>query len=510
MDAEHETAATELKTAVARSASLAAVSYLLVQFLAFGSYVALARLTTPDVFGRFAAGSILLGYGAMLTESGMTAALLQRRDRIEEAASTALASTFVGGVLLALISLALAPLVALFFGSSEIGLVAAALSGYFILNGLIGVPATLLQKRFRLRRWVVEPVAVGAFGVAAAVGLASGLGVWGLVIGMYASAAVRVCGYWLAVRWLPKRHAVSFGMWRELAAFARHILVSELLQEGMRVTNTALIARLLGPASLGEFRFGFRLVSQAAASVLAASAYTIQPTLVRLADDQARSRAAVLAAFKLVSLIAFPLGALFIPLGEPLAVVLFGEAWRGSGPIMMALSGMGIALGLESVPSEVFKARGRPDILPRMHALWATLLIGLMVPLVHFGALGVAFAWSASTVCVALYALRLIPRVVDVRLGEIALAIAPPLLSATVMVGSLLVLDRYVLDAKVASDGATMGRLLLELLFGGVIYLLSMALVARGTLRETAQAISSMTRRRVPPAPPDTAGVDVP
>jgi PST family polysaccharide transporter len=472
------------------------VSFLTVQAITFATYVVLAHLTTPSVFGTFAAGSILLGVGGLVSESGMTAAFLQRRENVEAAAATTLASTFAGGVLLAIAALALSPVVALFFHSREIGIVAAVLSGQLVVNGITGVPGTLLQKRLALRRWIVDPLVAIAFGTVSAAGLVLGLGVWGLVAGFYAASFTRACGYWIAVRWRPNLRLVSFSMWRDLARFARHILASEILRESMNVSNTALVGRFLGPDSLGQFRFGWRLVTQAVAPTLIANAYTLQVVLVSLSDDPPRMRRAALSSFRLVSFVAFPLGALFIPFGATFAVLLFGEAWRQSGAIMIALAGMGIALPIESVSSEIFKASGRPDILPRMHVLWASSSIVLIAALVHLGAVQVAIAWSISTVSTALYGLTHVPRVLKLRPIDLALAILPSLLCALSTAIALLLFNRYVLHAGPSEGIATWVRLILELMVGAAVYFTAMALLARETVRDFRRTVRTMFRRQ--------------
>jgi PST family polysaccharide transporter len=485
-----------LRHAAARGAGVAAASFIGVQVFMFVAYVVLARLAPPSVFGTFAAGSVLMGVGGLFSESGMSAALLQRGDDLDEAASTAFASTLIGGVLLALAALALSPLVGLLFHSRKIGEISAAVSGYLILNSLTIVPGTVLQKRLALRRWIVDPIAALAFGFVSAAGLALGWEEWGLVAGFYASGVTLAAGYWVAARWLPNRHQISFAMWRDLAGYARHILASELLREAMRVTNTAAIGRTLGPAPLGQFRFSWRLVSQAVAPAMTANAYTLQPAFVRLAHDHARRRTAALASFRLVSIVAFPLAALFLPFGEPLAVLLFGEAWRAAGPILVALVGMGLALPMESVSSEIFKASGRPDILPRMHVLWASTSIVLILLLVRVdGAVGVGIAWSISTGLTALYALVNVVRVVELRPAELAGAIVRPLASALAAALAIVGCNATAFDGRPTTGIAGAVWLLAELLAGGILYFALLALVAREALAELRTTLRTLRRR---------------
>ena len=489
-----------LRTAAARSASVAGVTNIVVQAMQFVVYLILARLAPPAVFGVFAAGSILQTFGEIFTESGMTTAVLQRRNRVDAAAATALVSTFVGGVVLALVALALSPLVGLYFHSHETGLVAAALSGYLVVNGVTGVPGALLQRRFAVRRWLLEPIATLLFGVTSGVGLALGLGPWALVLGWYASTVFRAIAFWALVRWRPRFHLVSWRMWRELAAYGRHILATVLLGEAQRVTTTALVGRSLGTADLARFRFGWRLASQATTPLLAANAYTIQPTLVRLADTPARARAAVVTSFRIVCFVAFPLGAAFIPFGHMIAVLMLGETWRGVGPILVALAPMAMATALTSVPNEIFKASGHPHLLPRTHGLWTVSSVVFMFALIPFGAQGVAWAWSASTVLAGLYSLGMTPTATGVRRSELAKAIVPPLVIALATAGVVVLVDRLGFGAHPHADLATLVRLLAESALGLAVYLTLVAIFARETLRAFGSAVAALRSRSRPAA----------
>ena len=136
-----------LTRTVVRGAGIAGLGFASTLALNFGFYLVLARLATPDDFGVLAAGSLFVGLGMVFAESGMLAAVIQRRDRVEEAANTAFVSTVLGGVALTLLALALAPLIGVVFDSHRIGEVAAALSGWLFLNLAAVVPNALLQRR---------------------------------------------------------------------------------------------------------------------------------------------------------------------------------------------------------------------------------------------------------------------------------------------------------------------------------------------------------------------------
>ena len=150
---------------VVRGAGMAAGGYAAAQGLNLVFYLVLARLIAPAEFGAFAAATVLLGFLALVTDSGMTSALIHREDRMEEALSTATVSTFAGGLLLSLAALAAAPAIGFFFDSSKIEALAAAMSGIVLLRTVVSVPAAILQRSFSFRRrMIVEPAQVIAFG----------------------------------------------------------------------------------------------------------------------------------------------------------------------------------------------------------------------------------------------------------------------------------------------------------------------------------------------------------
>jgi O-antigen/teichoic acid export membrane protein len=210
---------------VVRGVGWAGSGFVLARGITLAAYIALARLITPAELGYFAAGSILVGFAGLFAESGMAAAVIHRRDRVDEAAATATVATMGAGVVIGLVALASAPLIGHIFDSSTVAAVAAAMAGVLFLTTARVVPNALLQRRFSfLRRVVVQPAAALAFGVAAIISTSQGSGVWGLVIGQYASAAVDFVLSWALVQWRPRLSQVSVRMWRELVAYGRHVL----------------------------------------------------------------------------------------------------------------------------------------------------------------------------------------------------------------------------------------------------------------------------------------------
>ena len=115
------------------------------------------------------------------------------------------------------------------------------------------MPNALLQRRFSfLRRLIVEPISAVAFSVGAIVATASGMGVWGLVVGQYASVVTDlILTWWLArsaVRWIGDRIPV------------------------------AVAGGFVGTGALGQFQYANRIVSTPFAFLVAGVSCVVFPT----------------------------------------------------------------------------------------------------------------------------------------------------------------------------------------------------------------------------------------
>lgn len=490
-----------LSQIVARGAGVSGLSGVVVQLVLLVTYVGLARLAPPEVFGTFAAASILVTLGALFVESGMSAALIHRADRVDEAAATALVSTLLGGVALTALSAALAPLVGLIFESDDITPIALSVAGLHLVNAAGVVPTALLQRELAYRRRaVVDPLWMATYGGTAAAGLAVGLEAWALVIATYASAMLRTTLVWALIGRAVSPRKASFEMWRQLASYARHVLASEFLRHTGTVVNTAGVGRFLGTHDLGQYNFGSQLVTQASVPLTTGSAFVLFPVLARLSSTPERLAGAFGRALTSVLFVAAPLSLAFLPFGKPLVILLLGAEWAAAGDVVTSLCLVGVALVVMSISSEAFKATGRPDLLPRMHALSALVPIAAVGIGVAFGIVVIAACISVGLMLVAGAGLWAALGVTGTPRAAAARILAATLGNSVVVASLFLVVERAVVDA--ASHGTALGFLILagESLLAGIAYVVGMRVTAPAMTTEFLTTLRHLRGTTRPPA----------
>jgi O-antigen/teichoic acid export membrane protein len=487
---------TELTRTVVGGISVTTLGLVGSRVLTLVSYLVLARLAAPEVFGRFAAGSVLLGVAGIFVESGMLAALIQRRDRLAEAADTAFVSTMLGGAALSLCALAASPLVGLVFSSHEIGLVAAAMSGVLLVGAATVVPDALLQRRFSfLRRVLVDPVGALVFGVTSIVALAYGMGVWALVLGTYASELAQVAASWKASGFRPHLRGASMRMWKELAGYGRHVLAGTFIDHIGLATTTVIVGRLVSTSALGQFRYAQRLGTVPQDLAMNAGSYVLLPAFARISHDQVRFERAFLRSLRWALVAVVPASLLLLPLGRPLVVLLLGDRWRPAGEALMVLSIWSAPRVPASVAAESLKAAGRPDILPPLQLLQTVLAIVFMLALFPLGLIGVAAGLAVASVLAEACTVWRAAKVLRFSGRAVVAAVWPPYVAALPMVAALFAIDRLLVHAERHGVGVGLVLVALEGLLGLAVYIASLAVVARPTVAELAGAVRVVRAR---------------
>lgn len=487
-----ETPQSSLTRLAVRGAGLSGVGYVVAQGLNLGAYVVLARLLSPSDFGVFAAATALLGLTLLLTESGMTSALVQRRDRVEEAANTALLASIVSGVGFGLLALATAPLLGYFFGNGEIGAIAAAMSGVITLRILTVVPDALLQRRFAfLRRLVIEPAQVTVFAAASIIAASNGLGAWSLVIGQYAGIAVDVILAWGLVRWRPRPRLATFEMWRELVGYGRHILVATSILRAGEQSDALIIGKVISEGALGQFRYAFRVASTPFLLLLSTAAYVLFPAFSRIATEAGRFQEAFLRSLRWMMILALPMSFVLIPLGEPITVVVFGPEWNAAGHAVAAMFAYTAAGTVSSVVSEALKAYGRPDRLSRMHTIATIATAGTMFALAPISLTAAAASMSIGAALSAAYAIGQSRSIMNVPLARTMATLAAPLAASLVMAATLLGIEAY-LDAEAHGAIEGLGLLAIEGLLAAAVYAAALSALDRSVWSEARQLLGTL------------------
>ena len=341
----------------------------------------------------------------------------------------------------------------IFFDNEMVGVVCAATAGTLLIHCLLNVPEALLQRRFNFkRRLIVDPTTAGTFAIVTVVMVSLGFGVWGMVIGLYASQLATLIACWWLAKWRPGKGRFVFRIWREMAGFAAPLIASRVVEDMRDVVQSSLIGRRLGEAAAGQYRYGRRIGVLPGTAIIQVASYVLFPAFARIAADASRFHDGFLRSLRALWTAVVPLAAFLVVLGPPAIVVLLGEQWAPAGLLVAGMAGFGPGTAMGAIGVESIKGAGQSK---RMNWLTATTLvvgIGGLIALLPFGLLGVGLAVSLEGLATGLLSLALARKLAGVSVGELARVLVPPAVAAAVAAVPVALLEYTVAHSETRPD----------------------------------------------------------
>jgi O-antigen/teichoic acid export membrane protein len=331
--------------------------------------VLLARLLSPEDFGLVSTAMIVISFSQMFWDAGLGRALIQTRLDPETSANVVFWTNAVLGLLMYTLVAGLAPWIAAFFANPDATPVLRVLGLQILLSSLSSVQQALFVRKLDFRQLFWIRLCSALVPPLLSIPLALlGHGVWALVAGSLAGAAVNVGLLWRFSPWRPR---LSYDMARMRALFAFGVwAVGESAGAWFFVWGDSfLVARFLGVEELGVYWLGVTLSTMMFGLVLNPFLPVLYPTFSRLQDDMRAVRATFHQANRVLISLAFPLGIVLLFLAPELAVHLLGDRWLELGMVVGVIGlmhGLSWSVGLNA---EVFRAMGRPDVNAKLLAV---------------------------------------------------------------------------------------------------------------------------------------------
>lgn len=442
------------------------------QVLAFATNIVLARMLFPDDFGLFGMAFAATEVAQILTDFGLGAALIQRRESNPIALTTCFWLNMALGLLVCTILIVLAPIIATFFRRPEITWILIPLAANMVIAASMVVPQALLTQQLKFREMTMAQTIGSIVASIGSISLAmAGAGVWALVlqpvIGNVCSCAVM----YFQARWWPRGYP-EIGAVRHMLVFSGQLLGNNLLSCIGRNLHAAILGRQLGSSALGMYNLASGMTGTIVFQVSSVIVRVLFPTLSSLREQPERLAAAWLKACAAIAIIAFPAMAGMIAVAPDLVPVVFGEQWS---PAISVLRILCVVMAFQSVlttSGTVLMALGRADLLLRSSvASIAIVALGLLVGATYgleAAAIGYAFGAISSSLLVTYLACR----EAGVRFHHLANELVPWILSSLVMAIGVVALSH------ILSDLLPGLRLAICVLCGAMAYVIVLFMIA--------------------------------
>ena len=282
----------------------------------------LCRLLTPAQFGVVSAALVVIGFSAIFSEVGLGPAIVQRPDLQQRHIEAAFTGSILFGFIVGAVVWLAAPLAADFFQIEQVAPVLRVLAWIFPLKGVAVVPESLLQRDLKFRALANRDVVsygVG-YGLVGVVLAWRGLGVWALVGGQLAQAALNTTLLVIARPTTVSRR-VDWSACRELALFGGGFTAARVSNYLAVQGDNLVVGRWLGPAALGIYGRAYQLMAMPAVVFGTILDTVLFPVMAKVQGNPQQLRTAYRRGISLIALVMLPASVVLVILAPELVSV---------------------------------------------------------------------------------------------------------------------------------------------------------------------------------------------
>ncbi len=341
----------------------------------------LAHFLVPSELGILAIAALAFNILSALNNLGVADAITYRKDRVEDAARTALTLMIGLGATLTVATWFAAPALASFFHSPHATFVLRGFAISLVFDAAATVPVALLTRSLDFRRRVLPdalPMVISAVVTISVVAAGHGLG--GLVAGQVTAGVTQL----LVALAVSKRLLPGWDreLAREVVRYGKHLGAAAVGQLALLNVDYIVVGHVLGPTQLGYYSLAFRICYMPFLAVSFVVNGVAFPYYCRMGSMQ-KVAGAVDRVSALVNTASVPLYAgLLLFAGQ---VTLLGHKWAPAVGAIRLLAVYGLILSVINTGQAALKAAGTPGRVLSTRLLHLGLLTVVLVATTSYG-----------------------------------------------------------------------------------------------------------------------------
>ena len=368
------------------------------QIVSFLVTIVLARLLEPTHYGTIALLTVFIALAQIFVTSGISSALIQKKDADELDYSTMFWFNLTVSLVLYFILFICAPSISNYYNRPELVLVLRVLAISIPLSAFNCIQQAYVSSHFIFKKSFISNS--GGVIISGFVGILMaylGYGLWALVAQRLVHVALNTVFLKLVISWYPKI-MFSFERLKPMMAFGWRMMATGFLFTSYSQLRSLVIGKRYSAEDLGYYDRGFSFPNLIASNIDSSITRVLFPALSKYQDDADNLSVKSRRAAKLSAYIMTPLLWGLAIISKPLVALLLGDKWLPCVPYMQIMCIVWWLQPTQTCSAQAIKAIGRSDLYLKIELLSKAVgLILLAVAVFLFDSvIAIAFMYLAG------------------------------------------------------------------------------------------------------------------
>lgn len=387
-----------------RHYSWSAIQRFGIQIISFIGNVLIARLLTPDDYGRIAMLAIFMSIAMNFTESGFADYLIRDPKSTSKEFSVVFVHNIVFGVLFYAMLYIAAPWIAQFYEEPELVVITRILGLNIIIKALSLSEFARMRKALDFKNMAIIQI-VGAL-AGLVVGYLMALydyGYWALVGQILVMGVVTLLMLIVVNAWWPKWY-FDWKTYKEMRKFGNSMLVSYFTNQIGANLYSVFIGKIYSASALGFYNQAEKINKISFKSI---NGIVLTTSYSLLAKEQNRVKRLemyknLLNHFLFVHL---AISAFIIGAAKPVMIFVFGAQWLPTAPLLQLILISFLLQPLVTINSNIVKIENKPQIYRNLTFLRNGLLLLMLL---------LTFTFSIEIILIGQIMARLLSSILDI------------------------------------------------------------------------------------------------
>ncbi len=427
--------------------------------------IVLARLIAPEDFGSLAILNAIIGFATIFVESGVSTALVQKKDLDGQDIFTAQMISIAVAMLFCGVLIVAANPVAAYYNAPTLATPLCVISVVLIFNSINSVFSALLTRDMEFKKLFFRTVTVlpvsGAIGMILAY---KGFGIWALVIYQISTVALNSLVF---VIFSHTRLVFRFS-WRkakQIYSFGIKILLSGIVNSVYDTIRTLVIGGKYFKTELAYYdraytysRYTVQIVNSTITSV-ALPLFSKQQDSLEVIKNFSRR------IIRMSAFVMFPVLTGLAAVSRPLILTLLTEKWEACIPFFTIFCFLRIPGVITGVDIQSFYAIGRSDIVLKYSILTLVLNITSLFFVLPYGVLAIAINILVVEIVVSIVIMVISANLIRYSVREKIEDLWKSIINCMI----LFIVEWMISKALVNTNSIT--QLIIQIVFGVCIYI---------------------------------------